>query len=66
MMNIKEVAIELDTDPRTLRKFMRSDASPIPAVGKGSRYEIARRDLRTIKSKFAKWNADRTTPAATD
>lgn len=64
-LTVKETAIEVGTDARTLRKFLRSDASPIAPVGKGARYAIERKSLRSIKSKFAAWDAART-PATTD
>jgi CO/xanthine dehydrogenase Mo-binding subunit len=59
-----ELATELDTDPRTLRKFLRSEGS---GVGKGSRYALpgTKREINALAKKFAKWdearNAD-TTP----
>ena len=51
-----ELATELDTTPRTLRKFLRSDESGIEGVGKGARYSIERKQIRTLKSRFAKWS----------
>ena len=59
-LTVKEAAIECNTDARTLRKFLRSDASPIAPVGKGSRYAIERKALRSLKAKFATWDAART------
>lgn len=57
-----EVATELATTPRTLRKFLRADARANDRAdslpGKGSRYAIERRDLKGMKSRFAKWSAD--------
>lgn len=52
-----EIATELDTDPRTLRKFLRADAKErnIPAPGKGSRWSIEKREMRSLRSRFAKW-----------
>ena len=59
-LTVKETAIEIGTDARTLRKFLRSDASPIAPVGKGARYAIERKALRSVKTKFAAWDAART------
>lgn len=59
ILTTAEVAAELDTDPRTLRKFLRSDASPLDSVGKGSRYAIEKRSIRSLRSKFAKWDEAR-------
>lgn len=54
-INIAELAIELDTDPRTARKFMRA-VTPIDAQpGKGGRWGIEKREVRSLKSKFAKF-----------
>lgn len=52
-----DVATEFDTTPRNLRKFLRDDARgrDLPIVGKGSRWSIARKDLRSLRSRFAKW-----------
>lgn len=51
-----EVAEALDTTPRTLRKFLRSDANKIAPVGKGHRYAIAAGQVRTLRSQFSKWS----------
>lgn len=67
----KQVATRIGTDAKTLRKFLRSTASPYQAVGQGKRYEFPIRDLKTIKKAFDKWHAKGaarrtiTTPAAT-
>ena len=72
-----EVAAELDTTPRTLRKFLRADArangkaDTLP--GKGSRYAIERKSIAPMKKRFAKWQeaeakarAERAAKAAED
>lgn len=53
-----ELATALETTPRTLRKFLRSDASGVDSVGKGSRYTIEKAQVRSLKAKFAKWTAE--------
>lgn len=61
-----ELATELDTTPRTIRKFLRSPESGIASVGKGARYSIERRDIRALRSRFAKWDAARLAARADD
>lgn len=53
----KELAKELDTDARTVRKFLRSKASGLSAdaPGKGGRWAIEAKKVRGLRSKFAKW-----------
>jgi len=57
-INIAELAIELDTDPRTARKFMRSITPAEGQPGKGGRWGIEKREVRSLKSKFAKFAAE--------
>jgi predicted transcriptional regulator len=58
-MNTTEVATELNTTARTLRKFLRSDAraqgNSIP--GKGSRWTIEKKDMRSLRTRFTAWEA---------
>ena len=58
-MTTTEIAADLDTTPRTLRKFLRADAKErgTETPGKGSRYAIEKRDMRALRSRFAKWVA---------
>lgn len=58
MMTTTELATAFDTTPRTLRKFLRSDASGIASVGKGSRYAIpsGKRELNSLAKRFTAWN----------
>lgn len=53
------LAADFDTDPRTLRKFLRSDASGIDAVGKGARYSLpsTKREVSALRKKFTAWTA---------
>ena len=57
IMTTAQVADALETTPRTLRKFLRSDASGVEGVGKGSRYAIEAKQIRSLRSRFAKWTA---------
>lgn len=57
MTTTTDLAANFDTTPRELRKFLRSDASGIESVGKGSRYALptAKRELNALKKKFDAW-----------
>jgi hypothetical protein len=55
-LSTKEVAAELETTPRTLRKFLRSAGL---GVGQGSRYSIEKREIRSLTKRFAAWNEAR-------
>jgi hypothetical protein len=64
-MNTTEIATELETDGRTLRKFLRDFYGDGKAVvGKGSRYQIEKRELRKLRKGFADWTAARAEKAA--
>ena len=63
-LTAKQVATRIGTDAKTLRKFFRSDASTVEAVGQGGRYEFAKEDLETIRSEFNAWNTSRPTRSA--
>lgn len=64
-MTPKELAAVLNTDPKTIRKFLRSLSSERP--GKGGRWAINRSDLDAITARFADWNSTKvTTLALTD
>lgn len=58
LLTTREVAEELGTDPRTLRKFLRDD-STIENAGKGNRYEFRRNQLKSLKKGFAAWGKAR-------
>lgn len=56
-ITVNELATTLDTDARTARKFLRS-ITPIDAQpGKGSRWSIEKVQVRSLTSKFAKFQA---------
>jgi hypothetical protein len=59
MMTTTELAADFDTTPRELRKFLRSDASGVESVGKGSRYALpsSKRDTASLRKKFDAWTA---------
>ena len=56
-LNTTEVAEALETTPRELRKFLRSADGKNATVGKGARWSIEAREVRSLKTRFAKWTA---------
>jgi DNA-binding transcriptional MerR regulator len=64
-VDTREAAAKLGTDPRTLRRFLRSPMSTFQAVGSGARYEFTDRDLTTLRKRFEDW-ANTSTPAVVD
>lgn len=63
---VKEIAQEFETDPRTLRKFLRDTLPKDEQPGKGSRYAIEGKQVRSLKSKFGKWTEEKAAKVATD
>ena len=72
-----QLAEEIGTTPKTLRKFLRADARAADKgdtlPGKGARYAIERKAVKGLKSRFTKWQAaeaaaraERATKAAAD
>lgn len=56
VLSSKMVAEELETEPRTLRRFLRDDPTYRNA-GSGGRYAFTERDLSTLRKRFASWQA---------
>lgn len=56
-MTVKDLATELGTDPRTARKFLRKVTDTDQHPGKGGRWEIERKNLRTLRKQFADFAA---------
>jgi hypothetical protein len=54
-----DAAAELNTTPRELRKFLRSDASKVESVGKGSRYALPAnaKAMTALRKRFDAWRA---------
>lgn len=57
-LTAKELAIELNTDAKTVRKFLRSLTDD--RAGKGGRWAIAADDLPALRDRFAAFNSRRT------
>lgn len=55
MLTSTEVAAELGTNAKHLRKFLRSDNSGIEPVGQGNRYEIPAGKVRQLAKAYAAW-----------
>lgn len=58
-LNTTQVATELKTDSKTLRKFFRSDSCPILPVGQGKRYVIDAGMVEEIKPLFLAWSKNK-------
>ena len=52
-MTTRNAAEKLGTDPRILRRFLRSKAK---GVGAGKRYELQAKALPQLKKDFAAWH----------
>lgn len=65
-LTAKELAQDLGTDGRTVRKFLRSITPVEDRPGKGSRWTIERKEVRSLRTKFSKWNEDRVKAEAED
>lgn len=55
-LSAKQVAKELDTNPRTLRKFLREHLEKEYLPGQGGRYVFFRKDLPKLKKAFKAWS----------
>lgn len=51
----KQVATRIGTDPKTFRKFLRSNQSPVQAVGQGKRYDFPESELPKLAQAFKNW-----------
>ena len=63
-LTTQEVAKRLKTDPRTLRRFLRSQESPIRAVGQGNRYGVQAPQVKALNRAFKTWQTKHTRQAA--
>lgn len=51
-IDVKDLAAQLETSPRTVRKFLRAVTPQEDQPGKGGRWQIEKRDIRSLKKKF--------------
>lgn len=58
-MTTAQVAAELETDGRTLRKFLRATTPKDEQPGKGARWEIpgTKTNLNKLRKQFNEWHA---------
>lgn len=59
-ITVTELAENLDTTPRTARKFLRSVTPEDKQPGKGGRWQIEKRDIRSLKKKFEDFLSEHT------
>lgn len=66
VMTPAEFAVEVDSDGRTVRKFLRSITPREEQPGKGSRWSLpaTKRDITRLKKQFAEWSAKQAEDAA--
>jgi hypothetical protein len=68
-MSVKETAEKLGTEPRTLRKFLRSEVVEAggkvgeDTPGKGGRYSLEARSFNSLQKRFTAWSEKHTRPA---
>lgn len=55
----KELAQELESDGRTVRKFLRSITPKDEQPGKGNRWAIESRKVASLRKAFLKWDEER-------
>lgn len=55
---VSDLATRLDTDARTTRKFLRSITPADEQPGKGSRWVIEAKQVRSLQAKFKKFTAE--------
>lgn len=55
----KEFALQVESDARTVRKFLRDVTPRDEHPGKGSRWAIENRQVRSLTKKFRNWDEER-------
>ena len=63
-INIQDLSTALEANPRTVRKFLRSVTPVEDQPGKGGRWQIEKKDLRSLKKKFETYIEEHTRPQA--
>ena len=63
-INIQDLSTALEANPRTVRKFLRSVTPVENQPGKGGRWQIEKKDLRSLKKKFETYIEEHTRPQA--
>ena len=68
-LTTKEAAEKLGTDPRSLRKFLRSETVENGGIvgedtpGKGGRYSLEAKEFRSLQKRFTAWSESHTRSA---
>ena len=62
-INIQDLSTALEANPRTVRKFLRSVTPVEDQPGKGGRWQIEKKDLRSLKKKFETYIEEHTRQA---
>lgn len=65
-MTVNELSEVLEATPREVRKFLRSVTPRDEQPGKGSRWSIEKKSVRSLKSQYAKYVAALEAKKATD
>jgi len=65
-ISAKELAGRFDTDGRTVRKFLRSITPKDDQPGKGSRWVIEAKQVRSLAKQFKEWEAAKATETDED
>ena len=63
-LNIQDLSAELGTSPRTARKFLRSVTPVEEQPGKGKRWSIEKRQVRSLKKQFEQFESEHTNKPA--
>lgn len=62
-INIQDLSTALEANPRTVRKFLRSVTPVEDQPGKGGRWQIEKKNLRSLKKQFETFLVDHTRQA---
>ena len=58
-ITVQEFATSIESTPREVRKFLRAVTPADEQPGKGGRWGIEKRQVRSLTKKFADWQAER-------
>ena len=62
-INIQDLSTALEANPRTVRKFLRSVTPVENQPGKGGRWQIEKKNLRSLKKQFETYIEEHTRQA---
>ena len=62
-INIQDLSTALEANPRTVRKFLRSVTPVEDQPGKGGRWQIEKKNLRSLKKQFETFLVEHTRQA---